>query len=131
MNLLPTADPWLDFFQQVALLRSLCLKSPDHLVLSSEGPRLVENLNRILQSQILPQLGSQAIPATLQRYLTETHRQLRLLSTDFSLYRAARTETLQQQRLKGICERLEQLSSYGQAIEQVLQNSSETKVLPE
>jgi hypothetical protein len=131
MSLLYAADPWLDFFQLVNLLRSLCLQSPDRSVLLSEGRRSAENLNQIFQSQILPQSSSRAVPDPLQRYLTETHRQLRLLSTDFSLYQAARTETLQQQRLKGICDRLEQLSSYGQAIEQALQNSSETKALPE
>jgi hypothetical protein len=131
MSLLSTADPWLNFFQRVALLQSLCLQSPNRSVLLSEGRRLLEGLNQAFQLEILPQLGTGAVPDTLQRYLTETHRQLRLLSTDLSLYQAARTEMLQQQRLKGMCDRLEQLSSYGPAIEQVLQNSSETKVLPE
>jgi hypothetical protein len=125
------ADAWLDFFQQVNHLQSLCLQSPERSVLLSEGRRLAESLNQIFQSQVLPQSGAVAVPNPLQRYLTETHRQLRLLSTDFSLYQAARTDALQQQRLQGICDRLEQLSSYGQAIEQVLQNSSETKVSPE
>jgi hypothetical protein len=131
MNLLSTAGPWQGFFQQVALLQSLCLQCPDRSTLLSEGRRLAEGLNQAFQLEILPQSGSGAVPDTLQRYLTETHRQLRLLSTDLSLYQAARTEMLQQQRLKAICDRLEQLSSYGQAIEQALQNSSETKVLPE
>jgi hypothetical protein len=125
------ADSWLGFFQQVDLLQALCLQSSERAVLLSEGCRLVESLNQIFQSQILPQSNSLAVPDLLQRYLTETHRQLRLLATDFSLYQSARTETLQQQRLQGICDRLKQLSSYGQAIEQVLQNFSETKVLPE
>jgi hypothetical protein len=131
MSLFFAADYWLVFFQQVNLLQTLCSQSPERSVLLRESRILVEGLNRIFQSQILPQSASLAGSDPLQRYLTETHRQLRLLSTDLSLYQAARTETLRQQRLQGICDRLEQLSSYRQAIEQALQNSSETKVLPE
>jgi hypothetical protein len=131
MSLFFAADYWLVFFQQVNLLQTLCSQSPERSVLLRESRILVEGLNRIFQSQILPQSASLSGSDPLQRYLTETHRQLRLLSTDLSLYQAARTETLRQQRLQGICDRLEQLSSYRQAIEQALQNSSETKVLPE
>ncbi len=131
MTLFSAADPWLGFFQQLNHLKSLCLQSPDRSALLSEGCRLAEGLNQIFRLQILPQSSSEAVPNSLQRYLTETHRQLRLLSTDFSLYQAARTELLQQERLQGICSRLAQLSSYGLAIEQALQNSSETKVSPE
>jgi hypothetical protein len=128
MSLLPAADLWLDFFRQVALLKALYLRSSDRTVLLSEGGMLMQDLHRIFQSQILPQSGSPAMPDPIQRYLTETHRLLRLLSTDFSLYRAARAEALQQQRLKGICDRLESLSAYGEAIELALQNLSEPKV---
>jgi hypothetical protein len=127
MSSLPTADLWLDFFGQLNLLQTLCLQSPERSVLLKEGFPLVEGLNQRFQSQILGQSGSQAVPDTLQRYLTETHRQLRLLATDFSLYQAARTERLQQQRFRGICDRIESLNSYGQAIQQVLQTRAETK----
>jgi hypothetical protein len=127
MSSSPTADLWLDFFGQLNLLQTLCLQSPERTVLLKEGVPLVEGLNQRFQSQILAQSGSQAVPDTLQRYLTETHRQLRLLSTDFSLYQAARTEGSQQQRLRGICDRLESLASYGKAIRQVLQTPAETK----
>jgi DNA-binding GntR family transcriptional regulator len=127
MSSSPNAGLWLDFFEQLNLLQTLCLQSPERAVLLKEGVPLVEGLNQRFQSQILAQSGSQAVPDTLQRYLTETHRQLRLLSTDFSLYQAARTEMLQQQRLRGICDRIESLASYGNAIQQVLQTPAETK----
>jgi DNA-binding GntR family transcriptional regulator len=131
MSSSPTTDLWLDFFRQVNLLQMLCLRSPERSILLKEGVLLVEGLNQRFQSQILAQSGSQVVPDTLQRYLTEIHRQLRLLSTDFSLYQAARTEMLQQQRLRGICDRLESLASYGKAIRQVLQIPAETKAWPE
>jgi hypothetical protein len=127
MSSSPTADLWLDFFRQLKLLQMLCLQSPERSVLLKEGVPLVEGLNQRFQSQMLGQSGSQAVPHTLQRYLTETHRQLRLLSTDFSLYQAARTEMLQQQRFRRICDRIESLDSYGQAIQRVLQTLAETK----
>jgi DNA-binding GntR family transcriptional regulator len=127
MSSSPTAGLWLDFFEQLNHLQTLCLQSPERAALLKKGVPLVEGLNQHFQSQILAQSGSQAVPDTLQRYLTETHRQLRLLSTDFSLYHAARTEMLQQQRLRGICDRLESLASYGNAIRQVLQTPAETK----
>jgi hypothetical protein len=130
MSFFPLAAPWRDFLHQVNLLQALCSRSPERSLLLGEGRILMENLQQMFQSQILPQSGSLAVSETLQRFLTETHRQLRLLSTDFSLYQAARTEALQQQRGASICKRLNALSSYGQAIEQVLQNPSGTKALP-
>jgi hypothetical protein len=128
MSFSPITGPWSDFLGQVSFLQALCERSPERSLLLGEGRILMEDLNQRFQSQILPQSGSLAIPDTLQRFLTETHRQLRLLSTDFSLYQAARTEALQQQRAASICERLNALSSYGKAIEQALQNPSGRKV---
>lgn len=135
MNDLPVVEPWLTFYQDVETLENFCLeelthhshhpdasRSPVSPLLVTLGPQLLAQIHRNFQ-QILVQSGSFTVPHSLQRYLTESHRQLRLLSTDLSLYQAAKTHALQQQRLGILRDRIAKLVQYGQAIAQILQES--------
>jgi hypothetical protein len=120
-------NPWLIFQEQIRELQQ-------HLA-SSDGPvvvhlTLVSELSQFFQAYILPQ-ADYFVESKVQQYLTEIHRQLRLLSADLSFYQAARTEALQQQRHRQLCDRLTQLLSYSHAIEQALEKRAETKALPE
>lgn len=78
-----------------------------------KGYRL-EEVQQLLQQ--LMQLDGMVLPVTLrqqvQRYHTEIHKQLRLLSTDLLFLRAAQQSVTQAQRMQQICDRIDTLSKY-------------------
>ncbi|MEO0406153.1 MAG: heterocyst frequency control protein PatD [Cyanobacteria bacterium P01_A01_bin.135] len=69
-----------------------------------------------LQRQMQQVLPTQVVPADRQPYLTEFHRQLRLLGTDIGFLKAARKPETQKLRLATLGERLQMLQGYCDAM---------------
>jgi hypothetical protein len=130
MSLL-NVNPWPEFYAQIVAVEQLYSRSPHPPETLSQSRILTDRLTQFFQDRILPQSGSAAVPSAVQPYITEIHRQLRLMAADLSLYGAARTEALQKQRLEQLIDRVNQLARYSQAMEQALRTLSETKASPE
>lgn len=69
-----------------------------------------------LQRQMQQALRQQQISSLKQSYLTEFHRQLRLLGSDLAFLKAARQSATQTQRLAQIGDRLQALQRYYDAM---------------
>jgi hypothetical protein len=78
-----------------------------------------QELTQFYTQQILPLTGEELPPEIMARWRsiqTEIHRAMKLLTTDISLLRAARSPDLQSQRQKVLLDRLTTLTTYCQAI---------------
>ncbi len=88
---------------------------PDLNVIQSD----FQQLQQVYQQEIFNSSSEASDPAVASRFQlvqTEIHRSLRLLSTDLLFLQSSRQGTTTKQRLKGVCDRLEQLSGLTQAM---------------
>jgi hypothetical protein len=122
---------WLDLQTQIKALQQLYQFPPERSAFLEQSRTLVNALHQLFQTQILAQLENPLFPNEARAYVTEMHRQIRLLSTDLSFFQAAQTETSQTQRFGQIGERLRQIRTYSDAIAQALEKAVETKALLE
>ena len=121
------ANPWSDLQTQIYALQQLYHCPPQRSALLEQSRTLVSTLSHLFQTQLLAQLESATFPNQARAYVTEMHRQIRLLSTDLSFFQAAQSEISQAQRFGQIVERLRQIRDYSDAIAQALEKTAETK----
>ena len=131
MNSVSADNPWPALQVQIEELQQLYRCPPQRSVLLNQSHILFDTLKELFQNQILAQIESLTFPGEARPYVTEMHRQLRLLSTDLSFFEAAKTDLSQQQRFGQIEDRLRQLQDYSVAIVKALAKAAETKASPE
>lgn len=100
----------------VQALQALCTPEAKLDRVLCEGHPLIDQLYQGFQAVLTDTAITSSGTNTVQRSITEVHRLLRLLQTDFALYRAARTPDSQQQRLQPLREHANQLAHYWQVL---------------
>lgn len=110
----------LEFNQSLTHLMDLLQDDPNA---HEQLPSQIGQLQQQYQQQIAPILMETEVSSIPQgrSLATEFQRSLRLLETDGLFFKAAKSPAIQQQRLKGLCDRLQTLRDYCQVI---LQSSS-------
>ena len=94
----------------------------DHLSKASSThavPEKYKAVQQIFTEQVMSLQGNQVEPATLSRWQsvqTEIYRAYRLLQTDILFLRSSRQAATSKQRLETVCDRLDQLIGYCQAL---------------
>ncbi|NJL88613.1 MAG: heterocyst frequency control protein PatD [Coleofasciculaceae cyanobacterium SM2_1_6] len=114
-------DSYAKKYQQLLnLLTRLTNMSLDMaFFLTPPEPNPWQELAQVYTQEILPLTGEELPPEIVAKWRsiqTEIHRAMKLLTTDISLLRAARSPELQSQRQKVLLDRLTTLTTYCQVI---------------
>jgi hypothetical protein len=106
-------DKYHTFATQLEQLR---LDIAANLLNVQEIRQHLTSLDQFFRSQIVPLDDSESIEHTEQMYITEMSKQLRLLEVDIMFLGGARQTSTMEARLKTICDRLNTLVGYCEAV---------------
>jgi hypothetical protein len=109
---------WQTLENQIEVLQSLCQELSLDSVSLTSCVSLLESLRQQLQVQMTQ--GSDILPDSTQRHMTEMHRCVRLCLTDAALCQGARSVELRRQRLEQLLSRLDLMHQHARAIIAIL-----------
>ncbi|HEY9826017.1 MAG TPA: heterocyst frequency control protein PatD [Stenomitos sp.] len=112
----PAPSDWLTLGQNVEGLYDLCTNTDNLEVFVPRASALHAQLSQDLQRCLTSSTADGSTITMPQRIATEMHRLLRLLAVDLAQYAASRSPEIQQQRRQQVCDRVEQLRQYTQAL---------------